>query len=97
MGEHGAQSMVAPLCRVLTSPPSAAMATADPEAWHYASALDGETLVQNHGALERILAQETHSQSDGNDRYGEDKEHYNGCDDPAEQQTEFCPHDIQWM
>jgi N-dimethylarginine dimethylaminohydrolase len=56
MSDWGAQDMVAPLRRVLTSPPGSAMAAADAKKWHYASALDGQKLAQNHAALERILA-----------------------------------------
>ena len=47
--------MVAPLRRVLTSPPGEAMANADPNDWHYATALDGAKLASNHSALEEIL------------------------------------------
>jgi len=55
MADLGAQSMVAPLRRVLTSPPGAAMAGADPALWHYATALDGDKLRANHAGLEAIL------------------------------------------
>lgn len=55
MTEMGAQSMVAPLRRVLTSPPGAAMAGADATVWHYASALDAAKLQVDHAGLEAIL------------------------------------------
>lgn len=55
MADLGAQSMVAPLRRVLTSPPGNAMATADPAIWHYASPLDGSALQTNHNGLETLL------------------------------------------
>ncbi|HMB78151.1 MAG TPA: arginine deiminase family protein [Kiloniellaceae bacterium] len=55
MADIGAQSMVAPLRRVLTAPPGAAMAGADPAVWHYATALDDGKLRANHAGLEALL------------------------------------------
>ena len=56
-GEFGAQSMVAPLARVIMRKPGRSMAAADPVLWHYAGRLDGATLEQQHKALTAIVAQ----------------------------------------
>jgi len=48
---YGAQSMVAPLARLVMSRPGTAMAEADPTLWHYAGPLDAETLERQHSAL----------------------------------------------
>jgi dimethylargininase len=52
----GAQSMVAPLRRVLVKRPEDSFAVADPAAWHYAGRPDLETARREHGELARILA-----------------------------------------
>ncbi len=55
MSEYGAQDMISPLKRVLMHQPGEAMANADPELWHYRSALDGELLASQHRAFSRIV------------------------------------------
>jgi dimethylargininase len=51
----GAQSMVAPLRRVLVRRPDAAFAAADPVTWHYAARPDLGAALQEHAALVRLL------------------------------------------
>lgn len=50
MNNHsfGAQSMVAPLARVLVRPPAPTMAMADPATWHYGAGLTREALDAQH-------------------------------------------------
>ena len=55
MESYGAQSMVAPLARVVMSRPGKAMAEADPAVWHYAGPLDAETLESQHSALVSLV------------------------------------------
>ncbi len=55
-GAYGAQSMTAPLARVVMRRPGSAMAAADPVSWHYAGPLDGARLEQQHAALAAIVA-----------------------------------------
>lgn len=52
---YGAQSMVAPLARVVMSRPGKAMAEADPAVWHYAGPLDAEILESQHAALVAVV------------------------------------------
>ena len=51
----GAQSMTAPLRRVLMRRPGPEMAAADPAAWHYASAIDLEEARSAHDAFADAL------------------------------------------
>jgi N-dimethylarginine dimethylaminohydrolase len=51
----GAQSMVAPLRRVLVRPPDEAFAEADPALWHYAARPDLGGARREHAALVRLL------------------------------------------
>lgn len=55
MSEFGAQNMVTPLARVMMHRPGEAMANADPAVWNYGSALNAETLAQQHEALASIV------------------------------------------
>ena len=55
MSEYGAQNMVTALERVMMHRPGAAMANADPAVWNYGSALNGETLAQQHAAFAEIV------------------------------------------
>ena len=48
---YGAQSMTAPLRRVVMRRPGEAMAAADPAEWHYASAIDLEGARAAHDAF----------------------------------------------
>ena len=52
---YGAQSMTAPLRRVLMRRPGAAMAAADPARWHYTSAIDLEGARRAHDAFADAL------------------------------------------
>ena len=52
---YGAQSMVAPLRRVVMRRPDEAMASADPARWHYSSAIDVETARAAHDAFADAL------------------------------------------
>ncbi len=52
---YGAQSMTAPLRRVVMRRPGAAMAAADPALWHYASAIDLEAARAAHDAFADAL------------------------------------------
>ena len=52
---YGAQSMVAPLRRVVMRRPGEAMAAADPGRWHYASAIDLAAARAAHDALADAL------------------------------------------
>jgi dimethylargininase len=52
---YGAQSMTAPLRRVLMRRPGEAMAAADPTTWHYASAIDLEAARAAHDAFADAL------------------------------------------
>jgi dimethylargininase len=52
----GAQSMAAPLRRVLVKRPEESFAVADPAAWHYAGRPDLEAARREHDALVTILA-----------------------------------------
>ena len=52
---YGAQSMTAPLRRVVMRRPGAAMAAADPARWHYASAIDLEAARAAHDAFADAL------------------------------------------
>jgi dimethylargininase len=52
---YGAQSMVAPLRRVVMRRPGEAMAAADPGRWHYASAIDLEAARAAHDAFADAL------------------------------------------
>jgi N-dimethylarginine dimethylaminohydrolase len=52
---YGAQSMTAPLRRVLMRRPGAAMAAADPARWHYTSAIDLEEARRAHDAFAGAL------------------------------------------
>jgi len=52
---YGAQSMVAPLRRVLVRRPDAAFGTADPEAWHYAARPDLPAAEAEHDAFVAAL------------------------------------------
>jgi dimethylargininase len=51
----GAQSMVAPLRRVLVRRPGPAFATADPAAWHYAGRPDPVRAEEEHSAFVSLL------------------------------------------
>src|SRR5262245_45589847 len=53
---YGAQSMVGRLRRVLVKRPEKAVATADPERWHYTSRPDLDEARREHDALVEILA-----------------------------------------
>ena len=55
MSEFGAQNMVAPLRRVLMKRPGAAMANADPDAWHYAGPLSLDQLRSDHDRFVEII------------------------------------------
>jgi N-dimethylarginine dimethylaminohydrolase len=52
---YGAQSMTAPLRRVVMRRPGPEMAAADPATWHYASAIDLEAARSAHDALADAL------------------------------------------
>jgi dimethylargininase len=52
----GAQSMVAPLRRVLVKRPEESFAAADPAAWHYAGKPDLDAARREHDELARMLA-----------------------------------------
>ena len=52
---YGAQSMVAPLRRVVMRRPGEAMAAADPARWHYASAIDLVAARAAHDAFADAL------------------------------------------
>jgi dimethylargininase len=56
-GSFGAQSMVAPLRRVLVRRPDAAFAAADPHVWHYTARPELGQALQEHAALVRLLEQ----------------------------------------
>jgi dimethylargininase len=56
MMEFGAQSMVAPLKRVLVKRPEAAFAVDDPARWHYQSRPVLEIAQQEHDDLVRVLS-----------------------------------------
>jgi len=53
----GAQSMVAPLRRVVVRAPDAAFGNADPVAWHYTARPDLTAATAEHQALVRILTE----------------------------------------
>lgn len=53
----GAQSMVAPLRRVLMRPPGASFGAADPAVWHYTARPDLTRARFEHDAFVRLLAQ----------------------------------------
>jgi dimethylargininase len=53
--EYGAQSMTAPLRRVLMRRPGAAIAAADPARWHYTSAIDLDAARSTHDAFADAL------------------------------------------
>jgi len=55
MKTYGAQSMIAPLKRVLVRRPDAAFGNADPAAWHYAAPINLEIAQQEHAALSDLL------------------------------------------
>lgn len=55
MNDFGALDMVSPLRQVLVKKPGMAMATADPNIWHYSSALSKNLLERDHQALIEIL------------------------------------------
>ena len=52
---YGAQSMTAPLRRVLVRRPGAAIAAADPARWHYTSKIDLEAARSTHDAFADAL------------------------------------------
>ena len=52
---YGAQSMTAPLRRVLMRRPGPEMAAADPATWHYTSAIDREEARRAHDAFADAL------------------------------------------
>jgi dimethylargininase len=52
---YGAQSMIAPLRRVVMRRPGEAMAAADPAVWHYASAIDLDAARSAHDAFADAL------------------------------------------
>ncbi len=52
----GAQSMAAPLRRVLMRRPGASLAGADPAAWHYGPGFDGAKAVRQHAAFAELVA-----------------------------------------
>ncbi|MEO8138940.1 MAG: arginine deiminase family protein [Gemmatimonadota bacterium] len=54
---YGAQSMVAPLRRVMVRPPDAAFGTADPITWHYTARPDLTRATSEHQALVRMLTE----------------------------------------
>jgi N-dimethylarginine dimethylaminohydrolase len=54
---YGAQSMVAPLRRVMVRPPDAAFGTADPVTWHYTARPDLTRALSEHQALVRVLTE----------------------------------------
>lgn len=54
---YGAQSMIAPLRRVLVKRPDEAFAVADPIKWHYAGRPNFENARQEHDALVAIMRQ----------------------------------------
>ncbi len=54
---YGAQSMVAPLRRVVVRAPDAAFGDADPVAWHYTARPDLAAALREHQAFVRLLAE----------------------------------------
>ena len=55
MREHGSQSMIAPLRKVLVKRPGRTFAGADPERWHYTAQPDLDAARQEHDAFVQIL------------------------------------------
>lgn len=55
MKTYGAQSMIAPLKRVLVRRPDAAFGNADPAAWHYAAPINLDIAQHEHDALSDLL------------------------------------------
>ena len=55
MREHGSQSMIAPLHKVLVKRPGGAFAGADPARWHYTAKPDLNAAQREHDALIQIL------------------------------------------
>jgi len=56
MQPYGAQSMTAPLRRVLVKRPDEAFGSADPAVWHYTAQVDLDAARREHEALVEILA-----------------------------------------
>jgi N-dimethylarginine dimethylaminohydrolase len=54
---YGAQSMAAPLRRVMMRAPGAAMRTADPSRWHYGPGFDAGRAEAQHDALAALVAE----------------------------------------
>lgn len=55
MNSFGAQSMVAPLRKVMVRRPDESFAVEDPEEWHYTARPDLQTAMEEHDALVEVL------------------------------------------